>query len=249
MTNNNMLKGALILLICLFGVYVFLYPPNGQSAMAVNPSTNDSIPVAIDTTSICMDFNTYKPSTLSTGLVSDMVSIYRRTQGDAIENASTNPVTNDARSIWFDLDTIKKFIYHIEKGVHQSKVYNAQKLGLRLYYASYPDKSTWNNDSYKDLAGLLGDPITEQYEKKHTLVILPTIQVSGEEYDFNPFEDNTYTAGLPHYTNGVPENQQLTPIMAITGSGSDKDAAKPQSTARNHGQLVPPASNLGTAFH
>lgn len=156
MTNNNLLRGAVIILICLFGTYVFMYPPYAAPAGQTNPSGNDSIVMKVDTTSVCLDYNQYHYSSLKTGLVRDMVEIYRRNQLKSIESASVNPVPNDAYSIWFDLDTIKKFIYHIERGVQQSGTTN-RKLGLRLYYAAYPEKTTWNNATYKDLSGFLGN--------------------------------------------------------------------------------------------
>lgn len=258
MTNNNLLRGLVIVLICLFGTYVFMFPPNSIPAPNGTPSGNDTIVAPVETSAVCMDYNQYHYSTLKTGLVRDMVEIYRKNQLRAIATSSTNPISNDAYSIWFDLDTIKKFIYHIERGVQQNGAANS-KLGLRLYYAAYPDKSTWSNQNYEDLRGFLGNPETELYEKKHTLVVIPTINIGSPaaNHDFNPFDKDTYVNGIQKPP--VPENPEQgfddptrsDPIMALTASDNPNDpSAKDPSpvVARNHGTLIPPASNAGVGF-
>ncbi len=207
--------------------------------------------------SVCMDYDKYNPSTLKTGLVGDMVSIYRENQLEAIKSSS-GMAMDDAYSIWFDLDSIKKFIYHIEKGVEKNgDNTKTNKLGLRMYYASYPDKSTWKAGKYDDLSAFDGDATKQDYEFKHTIVILPTIHVGGNELDFNPFNAATYTTGLPKYTKPKNENQEpgdidtsaasKVDVIAITGS---KDAADPidRTTAKNHGALYPPGTPPGLSF-
>lgn len=203
--------------------------------------------------SICMDYNQYQPSTLKTGLVGDMVSIYRANQ--LAYTKSSRLAMDDSYSIWFDLDTIKKFIYHIEKGVEQNAAAGTtNQLGLRFYYASYPEKSKWSDPAYADLSGFVSDPKKQQYEMKHTLVLLPTIHVAGEELDFNPFNPATYTTGIPKYTKPTSENQEpveidtspaaAVEVFAITGSNTATD----RSTARNHGMLCPPGNITGLGF-
>ena len=69
---------------------------------------------------ICNDYSNYQPSTLQTGLVGDMISIYRKKQHKTI---TTNLLPEDAHTIWFDLETIKKFIFHFEKNVQKYQDY------------------------------------------------------------------------------------------------------------------------------
>lgn len=205
--------------------------------------------------SVCMDFNQYQPSTLKTGLVGDMVSIYRTKQ---LADIKVKSGMDDAYSVWFDLDSIKKFIYHIEKGVEQNATAGSDnRLGLRFYYASYPDHTTWSDPAYTDLSGFAADPSKQNYEYKHTLVLLPTINIAGNDKDFNPFSKATFTTGLPKYTKPSSENKEPITIdnspaagvdvFAITGS---KDVHDPidNRTAKNHGGLYPPDNMNGLSF-
>ncbi len=205
----------------------------------------------------CLDYSKYKPSTLKTGLVGDMVSIYRNNQLRTINGSSAG--MNDAYSIWFDLDTIKKFIYHIERGVKENgDSTKTNKLGLRMYYAAYPDHTTWTPSIYKDLSGFGADTSKHNYEFKHTLVLLPTIHVGGNELDFNPFNAATFTTGLPKYTKPTVNAEPVeidtsataaVEVFAITGS---KDLADPKpepgTVSRNHGTLCPPGNTVGLGF-
>lgn len=250
MTNNNMLKGTIVLLICIFGTYVFFYPPNDATGLNNNNTGNDTIKLnAVGAESICMDYTQYKPSTLSTGLVREMVTTYRDNQLKSIENDAVHPVKSDAYSIWFDLDTIKKFIYHIEKGV-QKNGQPGSKLGLRMYYAAYPDKAKWNSQGYEDLAGFIGNTLTEQYEKKHTLVMIPTIQLaSGNDADFNPFDKTTYNNGIIK-DDGKPNVDDFSQVqvMAITATNNPNDPNSGNTIARNHGYLCPPGNTINLGF-
>ncbi len=246
MNNNNLLKGAIVLLICLFGTYMVFFPPIHSGETIPNP--DDPNLAIIDTNSVCMDYNRYNHSTLTVGLVNEMVSIYRKNQLQSIQNATINPVPEDAYAIWFDLDTIKKFIYHIEKGVRQNKA-TGSKLGLRLYYAAYPDSTKFGRSGYEDLAGFAKDPLTRSYEKRHTLVMIPTIEnEKNVAMDFDPFVKTTYSTGIINpkevmktdlSTGGSVQTifegsfTNQTPTTALSPSMKS-------TTARNHGNLYPP---------
>ena len=66
-----------------------------------------------------MDYHTEAPATLTTEMVATMVTQYSGAQLNSIQTATLNPVPEDARSIWFDLETLKAFMYQVE--------YNAKK--------------------------------------------------------------------------------------------------------------------------
>ena len=52
----------------------------------------------------------------------------------------------DAKSISFDLETLKKFIYHIEAITKQNDDnITSERLGVRIYYAAYPEIENWND--------------------------------------------------------------------------------------------------------
>ena len=150
---------------------------------------------SVNKNEICMDFSSEQESKLTNGLVGDMINLYRVKQWNSIKGSSTSPMVTDANTIWFELDSIKKFIYTIEKKVKNNPGTENSKLGLRIYYAAYPEKSKWDLDEYKDLRVFRGNPITEQYEKMHTLVMLPTIQTAGGSIkDINLFDVSTFVS-------------------------------------------------------
>lgn len=239
-----------------FALYIYFFPPNTGTDVVVVDEKNDTIKAQIDSTSLCMDFKDYNPSTLNTGLIRDMVEIYKANQLQSIQGSTTNPITNDAYSVWFDLDTIKKFIYHIEKGVQKNSS-RPERLGLRFYYGAYPKKMFWGKaNGYEDLEEFLKDPVKVSYENKHTIVMMPTIDNGGKIIDFNPFDKNTYSSGIAKPTsqfNGEPSNDPNSqiPVMALTGSGgSSNNETDPQkrTAARNHGTLYPPGNISDLSF-
>lgn len=245
--TTRTLKLILALVLALFALYIFFFPPGTEPLIVELPENEtDSLVQAIDTSLVCLDFEEYNPSTLKTGLIRDMVEIYKGNQLNSIQGSTTNPIPSDAYSVWFDLDTIKKFIYHIEKGVKKNGT-TSDKLGLRFYYGAYPKKMFWGKaNGYGDLEEFLHDSSKSLYETKHTIVMLPTIDVAGNIIDFNPFDKTTYTTGIKKPTsqfNNEPSNDpnSLISIMALTGSGkSTTTDPEDKTAAKNHGNLIPP---------
>lgn len=214
------------LLVVAFGVYAYLYPPTANNGTAEGQSTLASSKFAD-----LKDSEPLHPSKLSTSLVREMIDNYRQTQLKSIGGA----VSNDASSILFDLDTLKKFINDIERGVKQNQPSVENKLGIRIYYAAYPLKSKWGQAGYKHLKGLLGDQITQLYERKHTLIMLPAIRnAKGIYADFNPIDLKTYSGF----------KKKLNNVQGLMRQSSDTT----EILALNHGQLIPPASNEGEGF-
>lgn len=213
------------LLVVAFGVYAYMYPPskkNGTDATGANTE--------IAKFADLKEGEPLNPSKLRASLVREMVNNYRSTQLKSIGGA----VSNDASSILFDLDTLKKFINDIERGVSQNQPNVQNKLGIRIYYAAYPLKSKWTQNGYKHLKTLLGDEITQLYERKHTLIMLPAIRTSKGIYsDFNPMDLKTYSGF----------KKQLSGVQRFAGEVDTTDIP-----ALNHGQLIPPASNIGEGF-
>ena len=164
--------------------------------------------------------------TLNHDLIKEMVANYKNNQLQSIIESTTRPMPDDAHSIWFDLDNLKDFIADVEQLVAGSTNPPTGKLGIRMYYAAYPVKEKWSRPGYEDLAGLLNDPVTLQYEKKHTLIMVPTVGDKNGNADFNPLEDGD-VAGR---------------TIALTGT-----AAAP-TIAMNHGFIIPPKSSYGEWF-
>ena len=207
------------ILIITFGIYAYNYPPVKNVQLNALSSKG-----AVS-----------KPSTFRMSLIEEMVTNYRKNQLLSIENAPQNGVKADAYSILFDLDTLKKFINDIERGVKEIQPTVNSKLAIRMYYAAYPLSSKWNEPGYESLGNLLGKEIPKLYEKKHTLIMIPVIKTNkGIFADFNPFDKNTY--------QGFPK--RMTKGMQLLRDASDTT----EIPALNHGQLIPPASNVGEAF-
>ena len=209
------------ILIIAFGIYAYNYPPMKTEIEAQHISLSGGAES--------------NPSMLRMSLIEEMVTNYRQTQLLSIENSPTNAVKDDSHSILFDLDTLKKFISDIERGVKQVDPSADPKLAIRMYYAAYPLKEKWNERGYENLGGLSNHEIPKLYERKHTLIMIPVIKTDkGIFADFNPFDKNTY--------NGFPK--RMAKSMSLLRDPSDTT----EIPALNHGELIPPASTIGEGF-
>ena len=134
---------------------------------------------------------------------------------------------DDAHSIHFDLDTLKKFISDIENETRKNAP-NAtdQDLGIRFYYAAYPKKEDW--DIMKDT------PIEAEYAERHTLVMVPTLKADDGEGNMLPYDFN------PLSTTG--EGELL--AMASVRNGE----LRGNIISQNHGTLSPPSTQVTESF-
>lgn len=152
-------------------------------------------------------------------LVEEMVTNYKSKQYLSIVTNTINPMPFDAQSVWFDLESLKGFVTAIEEETAKHPEYGLKNFGVRFYYSAYPKSESWENPEFGDLATSVDD----KYAKLHTLVGIPTAEMSGVNSDFNPCDTNTYTGNKPSGTGVV--------IMA-----------------ENHGILCPPESPTGLWF-
>lgn len=51
----------------------------------------------------------------------------------------------DTRDFWFSIDTLKKYIAYVEQ---QGKKMGKENLGIRIYFAAYPEKSDYPDPGY-----------------------------------------------------------------------------------------------------
>lgn len=259
MNSNRNLKLIIVaLLISLAGtLYYYNFCKETETKTAKTIKTPATPIGPIEDNEVCMDFSAVLPSKLTHGLVGDMVNLYRNNQWNSIKGSTTHPMTEDANTIWFDLDSIKKFIYNIEKTVKSNPATKQSKLGLRIYYAAYPKIGDWSLTEYKDLQVFRGNTTTEQYEKMHTLIMLPTIQnANGQIKDINLFDERTFENGIPKY-NYKPERETmlsyqptetvsaLTAIPAATNADPDPNS---RVAAKNHGTLYPPGNPVDLSY-
>lgn len=153
-------------------------------------------------------------NTMTLELVEQMVKNYKDKQYQSIIDNKDNPMTFDAQSVRFTLNSLKNFIQTIEDEVALHPEFDLQNLGIRFYYAAYPDSTSWG-----DSPGL--NDVPPGFEKLHTLIAIPSAENSeGSEFDFDPFDVATYNGKKP--TDGsltiMAENHgPLTPPGSSSG--------------------------------
>jgi hypothetical protein len=152
----------------------------------------------------------------------------------------------DANRLWFSLESLKNFIWQIEKEMCNKPCAreNELRLGVRVYYAKYP------SDMHID--GLRGLP--KDYAEHHTLFMVPTYEdQTGTQVDFDPWNwgndctptplHKVFSMGLFLKKNScffsIAEPQYAQPWM-LRGQPFG---------AMNHGNLEPPPmGNNGSGF-
>jgi hypothetical protein len=92
----------------------------------------------------------------------------------------------DSRSVWFSLEKLKAFIAEIENKVQADSCNQEKALGIRFYFAAYPDSNTIKQKGWKSYFTNHGLPLA--YQRLHTLVMVPTYynDNDGHNYDFDP---------------------------------------------------------------
>ena len=208
-----------------------------------------------DLNTICMDYDTEPPATLTTKMITSMVGQYSGSQLNSIQSDSLNQIPKDARAIWFDLETLKQFMYQIEHNAGKNFAESKDKtLGVRIYYAAYP-----TNDKMRVMATSQTDPnfsYNPAYEKLHTLVMIPTIaEKEGENFDFNPLDVSTYNGYVNMPKNGkfYTEEDYIGISLGTSSAPASANISSTQTgsngvSARNHGHLYPPDNFSGMGF-
>lgn len=149
----------------------------------------------------------------------------------------------DARSIWFDLETIKLFIAKIEASVGGAKNCDSMHLGIRMYYAKYPEGEEFNR--YAEALSQLGRNI----EGKHTIFMTPTYYDNDENIDFNFEEVGDNPCKPIPYSKLLRMNNRSSKAGLFVGRKRpepiDPTGGQMPNTV-NHGGLMPPPASGGT---
>lgn len=207
-------------------------------------TTTDPVTPEPDSKNICMDYDAERMSTLDADLIHTMTRGYRKNQLDYIQTKTGTIAPEDAYSIWFDLITLKKYLYHIEKNSKKiDSTITDSKLGIRIYYAAYPDTTRIKSGEFKDLEFMKRDEKYNKYGGLHTLVMIPTItDDEGNPYDFNPLDKDTFSKGFYQDSKYSFGSSSTLPDHTAALSGTRDMAGK------NHGTLYPPGPTLGMGF-
>lgn len=145
----------------------------------------------------------------------------------------------DARSCWYSVDTLKKFICLLEKYADKVNIKNDQ-LGVRFYYANYP------MGYYRD----------KPSEIHHTLFLTSTYKnTSGLNEDFDPrvSADSGKVITLANLINERDPNFRIRPLFMIAGTTAPSMFRTSTLTASNismnQGDLCPPSSDCNTTLN
>jgi hypothetical protein len=155
-------------------------------------------------------------------------------------------VSKDAQSVWFDLITLKKFLYKIEDTLLKQKAaVNAKDLGIRIYYGSYPDAT----ELAKENSAFFGLPL--DYAHHHTVFMIPTFNDATDNkihHDFNPWYPELNASHFPTSTKDllnieaekIKENQEEPKELSKLKTTAGILAVGGQIFVKNHGQVGPP---------
>jgi hypothetical protein len=168
-------------------------------------------------------------SGLSSNLIREMVVNYKSNPSYPMWNNGNADIDPDARSIWFNLDTLKKFIWYVETLSVNNKINNIDKLGVRLYYGRYPTTST--TSAFTELTNM---PLN--YTNRHTVFMLPTYFDGTYNVDFDP---NLMEGGIPKSLSPILKNKENITLMAYRTFSTEPT----NNMMQNHGDLIPPMSS------
>lgn len=179
----------------------------------------------------CKDYSDQPPNSLiNANFANALVKNYRDDNGkNYIWKGSQQTEINDARSIWFDLETVKKFIWQIEDGQCENQCNDL--LGIRIYFGKYPDAKSevWDelDIETEELQRL------KNYADHHTIFMVPTYWSRDGNYhqDFDPRSKKCRTA--------IDFTKPNDPFHGLLGGAPD---------GQNHGNIIPPDSDEGTEF-
>jgi hypothetical protein len=174
--------------------------------------------------------NDYQFEGLNGRLVYKLAKNYKEKQLQAVQAA--HPEFMDARSVWFDMATLKQFIHEVERQTcYNCDNNHSTQLGLRIYYGTYPELSEWNNPFWQEsLAGLPAD-----YAGKHTVMMVPTYRNNtGVDMDFDPgfMRQGCNFTYIDSFYKIMEKDSMKNFTFTILSSIS--------TTSQNHGQMVPP---------
>ena len=161
---------------------------------------------------------------------------------------------DDSRYIWYDLESLKHFIWQIEHSANV--VYGKEKhpkLGIKVFYGTFP--ADMEGDKYLDLKG-----VPTEYQRKHNLFFVPTFAEGDDKnnYEFNPIQNiresgadslmhnfKKLDKSLDNLDNSIGYNNRKKTERKTTNSGTTLmlAAAPPPYTGDNyiydHGSLCP----------
>jgi hypothetical protein len=186
---------------------------------------------------------------LPINVVKSMIDEYGNNQASYINQGVTNLLRakqgatfayNDARSVYYELDTLQQFFCTIKQLVDNNTLAKLDgqpiqhcDLGIKIYYAAYPN-STVKKTQYS----------LDSYENKHTLVLVATYRDADNKVKI--FDPNYFTRDTKLNMNRPTEltynwiKTQRTSNGNIAVMAVTTISTRGEPLARNHGELCPP---------
>jgi hypothetical protein len=213
--------------------------PDGAKSTVQNIGTLDTgfheLRFKDDTITGLLDANLAKE--MSEDYYSDMSKEYVEYKGTY--DGSGNVVVpmksrRDASAIWFDIETLQAFINRAKHSVGSNC---RKKLGIRIYYAKYPDDFA-NKPSLRGL--------NDDVKSKHTVFLVPTVW--DDDYNMN-IDFNMEAVGdsckpVPFYkVMNVKPGVFVPGYSALTvarPNNTYKEMLLEDTAIQNHGGLSPP---------
>jgi hypothetical protein len=146
----------------------------------------------------------------------------------------------DSRSVWFSTNQLKRLMYEMESTMLANK--NTAELGIRFYFTEYPDSVSFNKYSYFD-------DIPKMYQKRHSLLMIPTYNDGKKNIDFD-FKA-AFKGGRPQtFAESMREKLGVGSKKIRSQVGGSEGLGL--TSADNRGGLRPPPkddeANLGNFF-
>lgn len=166
---------------------------------------------------------------LDVNLAKEIADLYYGDKDKAyISDAGGITNIEDAKAVWFDLETLKQYIWQIEDTLcKQGCNIDSLGLGMHVYFAKYPDSS---------LISQFG--VDPKYAMHQTVFLTATYKGQKGNIDFDPFHpgaDKCKPTPLGAYLQRSASSRE-----GMKLGGGDGDAG-----VLNHGNLAPPPSGTG----
>jgi hypothetical protein len=186
----------------------------------------------------CNNYSTYPINEMNKTEVLELIRNYYKNQYAAINSVGINfngsiPATQtikvDSRAVFFNLDTLKRLIYYIEKASENFPKTDRDNLGVNIYYGAYTAAMQVQKHGY-------------DYTNRHTLVMIPSIfnSASNTAKDFDLYNSlNAINVDTPSYiNNSFLENPINTKIAGL--SANQSVTGRSSMYSQNHGTAIPP---------
>ncbi len=213
--------------------------------MSCNKADLATAPVAAQPCNPCTDHTTTPFAGITPSFAKKIFTNYKTLNQPLLQISEGNP---DANSIWFSLESLKNFIWKIEKETCKHPCPNPLQLGIRIYYGRYPV-----NMNNPDVTGL-----PDTYAQHHTLFMVPTYQDLGNSnvhWDFDPWHwgtDNCKPAPLGDLMKNptfVAANKSML-LFSIKENQYFKSAdGTLTQPVMNHGDMSPPGTIVGMGLN